>query len=118
MMRKPVVLFEPAVRDTEEIIDAYVRTNAQRAAQGFINAAEQAYEHIGSYPAAGSLRLAGVLDFPGLRFWPLRKFPHLVFYFIRTDRVEVWRVIHGRRAVRIDAGFIEMRRQLGLLSSS
>lgn len=49
VMRKPVVLIELAVRDTDEIVDAYVRTNAQRAAQGFINAVEQAYEHTGSY---------------------------------------------------------------------
>lgn len=113
-MRKPVVVLELAVRDTDEIVGAYVRTNAQRAAQGFIKAVDQAYEHIGSYPATGSLCLAGVLDIPDLRFWRLRKFPHLVFYFIRSDCVEVWRVVHGRRARRIDAGFIEMRRLLGL----
>ena len=113
-MRKPVVVLELAVRDTDEILGAYVRTNAHRAAQGFVKAVEQAYEHIGSHPATGSLRLAAGLDIPDLRFWRLRKFPHLVFYLIRSDRVDVWRVIHGRRAVRIDAGFIEMRRLLGL----
>lgn len=118
VIRKSVVPLELALRDTQEIVEAYVRSNAQRAAQGFVDAVEQAYEHIGTYPASGSLRLARELDLPGLHFWPLRKFPHLIFYFIRSDRVEVWRVIHGRRAVRIDAGFIEMRRHLGLLSPS
>jgi toxin ParE1/3/4 len=118
VMPKPVVLLELAARDTDEIIEAYVRTNAQRAAQGFSNAVKQACEHIGRYPDSGSLRLAEGLDIPDLRSWRLRKFPHLVFYFIRSDRVEVCRVIHGRRAVRIDAGFIEMRRQLGLSNSS
>lgn len=37
------------------------------------------------------------LNLPGLRAWPLRRFPHVVFYVDATDRVDVWRVLHGAR---------------------
>jgi len=33
----------------------------------------------------------------GLRFWPLKRYPHLVFYVERTDHVVVWRALHGQR---------------------
>jgi toxin ParE1/3/4 len=31
--------------------------------------------------------------------WPLRRFPHLVFYVVEADRIDVWRVLHGERDV-------------------
>lgn len=113
-MGKPIVRLELAVLDTDEIVDSYLRANAERAAQGFIKALGQAYEHIGAHPASGSLSLPQGLELPGMRCWRMRKFPYLIFYLIRSDRVDVWRVIHGRRAMRIDARFLEVRRLLGL----
>ena len=50
-------------------------------------------------PAAGSSRYARALDLPGLRSWPLKRYPYLVFYTEREDSVDVWRVLHGRRDV-------------------
>jgi toxin ParE1/3/4 len=102
------------VLDTDEIVNANVRTNAQRVAQGFIKALGQAYELIGAYPTSGSRSLPQGLELPGMRCWRMRQPPYLIFYLIRSDRVEVYRVIHGRRAMRIDARFLEVRRLLGL----
>jgi toxin ParE1/3/4 len=45
----------------------------------------------------GSPRYAQELGLPGLRSWPLRTYPHIVFYFEAPDAVEIWRVLHGRR---------------------
>ncbi|WP_310449038.1 type II toxin-antitoxin system RelE/ParE family toxin [Sulfuritalea sp.] len=72
---------------------------ADQAALSFIDALERAYTHIGRHPASGSPRYAHELNLPGLRFWPLTRFPHLVFYFEHTDHVEVWRVLHGQRDI-------------------
>ena len=47
---------------------------------GFINALGQAYAHISRHAATGSPRYAHELNLPGLRFWPLTHYPHLVFY--------------------------------------
>ena len=69
------------------------------AAAAFVDALEQAMSHISRHPASGSPRYAHELSIPGLRHWPLRKFPYLVFYMELSNRVEVWRVLHGPRDI-------------------
>ena len=39
------------------------------------------------------------LNLPGLRSWPVRRFPHIVFYVEATGRVDVWRALHGTRDI-------------------
>jgi toxin ParE1/3/4 len=73
--------------------------DAAHAALGFIDALERAYSHIGRHPATGSPRYAHELNLPGLRAWPLNRYPHLVFYVERPDHIDVWRVLHGQRDV-------------------
>jgi hypothetical protein len=46
---------------------------------GFIDALEQAYAHIGRYPAKGSPHYAQELNLPGLRCWPLKRYPPILF---------------------------------------
>ena len=41
---------------------------------------EKAFAHLSRQPASGSPRYAHKLDLPGLRSWPLTRFPYLVFY--------------------------------------
>jgi toxin ParE1/3/4 len=96
---KPVVPRERATRDIHEAIDYYLTENAPEAALSFIDALEDAYGHISRHPDAGSSRYAGELNLPGLRFWPLNKHPHLIFYLVRSDHVDVWRVLHGKRDI-------------------
>ncbi len=67
--------------------------------KAFIEALEHAYAHIGRYPATGSPRYSHELSIPDLRFWPLTRYPHLVFYIERSDHVDVWRVLHGHRDI-------------------
>ena len=99
MKPKPVIPRERADRDVNEAIDFYLSENAPEAAPGFIDALEQAYGHIGHHPETGSSRYAGELNLPGLRFWPLKKYPHLVFYLERSDHIDLWRVLHGQRDI-------------------
>ncbi len=99
MKSKPVIPRELANRDVDEALDHYLSDGAEQAALGFIEALEQAYTHIGRHPASGSPRYAHDLNLPGLRFWQLSRYPHLVFYIERTDRIDVWRVLHGQRDI-------------------
>ena len=99
MKSKPVIPRELANRDVDEAVDHYLSDGADQAALGFIEALEQAYAHIGRHPASGSPRYAHELNLPGLRFWPLTRYPHLVFYIERTDHIDVWRVLHGQRDI-------------------
>lgn len=99
MKAKPVIPRELANRDIDAAVDHYLSENAAQAAIGFIEALEQAFAHIGHNPATGSPRYAHELNLPGLRFWPLTHYPHLIFYIERDDRIDVWRVLHGQRDI-------------------
>ena len=99
MKSKPVIPREIANRDVDETIAHYLREDARPAALDFIEALEQAYLHIGRHPATGSPRYVHELDLPGLRYWPLRRYPHLLFYIERSDHIDVWRVLHGQRDI-------------------
>ena len=65
----------------------------------YVEALEAAVRHIGLNPATGSPRYATELGLPGLRFWPLKRFPTLVFYAEHQDHVDVWRVLHGQHDI-------------------
>jgi toxin ParE1/3/4 len=96
---KQVVPREQAKRDVDDVIAHYLSEDAEHAAMGFIDALEDAYAHIGRHPSTGSPRYAHELNLPGLRFWPLTRYPHLVFYVERHDHIDVWRVLHGQRDI-------------------
>jgi toxin ParE1/3/4 len=98
---KPIVPRELANHDINEIITYYLGESAEQAAYGFIDALEEAYAHIGRHPATGSPRYAHELNLPGLRFWPLTRYPHLVFYVERPDHIDVWRVLHGKQDIPV-----------------
>lgn len=99
MKSKPILPRERARRDVDEAIDYYLAERAPRLALGFIDALERAYSHIARHPAAGSSAYASDLNLPGVRFWPLKRYPHLVFYLERADHIDVWRVLHGKRDI-------------------
>ncbi len=99
MKAKTVIPREQALRDVDEAIAYYLGQQAEQAALGFIDAMEKAFAHIGRHPATGSPRYAHELNLPGLRFWPLTRYPHLVFYIEHTDHIDVWRVLHGQRDI-------------------
>lgn len=81
-----------------EAIDYYM-TVSSAAAEGFIHSLETAYSHIRRHPGTGSPRYAHELNIPGVRFWPCSRYPYLVFYLEHTERIEVWRVLHGERDI-------------------
>jgi toxin ParE1/3/4 len=99
MKAKPVVPREQAHWDVEEAVEHYLGEGGEAAALGFIDALAKAYAHIGRYPATGSSRYAHELNLPGLRAWPLGRYPYLVFYVARPDHIDVWRVLHGQRDI-------------------
>jgi toxin ParE1/3/4 len=99
MSAKPVVPRQQARRDAEDAIDHYAREAGLQVVLGFIDALEAAYTAIASRPAAGSPRYAHELNLPGLRYRALRRYPYLVFYVEREDRVDVWRLLHAKRDI-------------------
>lgn len=99
MKVKPVIPRALARQDVEAAVSYYLSEEAEQAALGFIDALEQAYTHIGRHPQTGSPRYSHELDLPGLRSWPLKRYPQIVFYIERDDHIDVWRVLHGMRDI-------------------
>ena len=99
MTAKPIVPRELANADVEEAIAYYLREASDEAALGFVDALETAYRHISRHPTSGSSRYAVELSLSGLRSWPLRRFPHLVFYVETKDCIDIWRVLHSARDI-------------------
>ena len=99
MRAKPVIPREQAKQDVEDALAYDMAQNAEAAALGFIDALERAYTYLGRHPATGSPRYAHELNLPGLRSWPLTRYPYLVFYVERADHVDVWRVLQGQRGI-------------------
>lgn len=99
MKIKPVIPREQTNRDVDEAVACYLSEAGEPAALGFIDALQKAYGHMARHPATGSPRYAYELDLPGLRAWPLRRYPYIVFYIERPDHIDVWRVLHGQRDI-------------------
>ena len=99
MSGKPVIPREQARRDVEEGIDYYLIEAGEKTALAFVDALERAYGHIARHPAAGSPYHAHELGIPGLRSWPLKRFPWLVFHVEHDDHVDVWRVLRAERDI-------------------
>lgn len=99
MKRKTVVPREQANRDVDEAVACYLNEACAAVVLGFIDALEKAYDHIARHPATGSPRYAHDLNLPGLRTWPLTRYPYLVFYVEHPDHIAVWRVLQAQRDI-------------------
>jgi toxin ParE1/3/4 len=99
MKARPVIPRALAQQDVDEAIGHCLGRQAESVALGFIDALEQACAHIARHPSTGSPRHAHELDLPGLRCWPLKRYPHLVFYVERDGHIDVWRVLHGTKDI-------------------
>ena len=99
MKAKRVIPREQAIRDVEDVIACDLNEAGEKVALAFVDALEAAYTHIGVHPATGSPRFAHELNLPGLRAWPLARYPQLVFYVEHPEHVHVWRVLHGQRDI-------------------
>jgi toxin ParE1/3/4 len=99
MRLKPVIPRILANRDIDDAVAYYLKEHAPEAALALADALEDAYALLSRHPAVGAPRYAVELDIPGLRSWPLSRFPYVIFYVEREDHIDVWRVLHGRRDV-------------------
>ena len=97
MTDKPIALRAAAALNIDRAVDHYLVEGGAALALRFVEALEEGYRHIRRFPASGSPRHAAELGITGLRFWPLTKFPNLLFYVERTDHVDVLEVLHAQR---------------------
>jgi len=96
--RLPLVRHARADLDIDEALDHYLGASVA-AAEGFVDALQRAFTHIQRGPASGSPRWADELNIAVLCSWRCASYPHLVFYPLLPDRIEVWRVLHFKRDI-------------------
>jgi toxin ParE1/3/4 len=93
---KPAIRSALAAADVEEAVELYFAESAPLALR-FVSALERAVRQIEAHPESGSPRYAHELNLPQLRFWPLHRFPHALFYIEHADHLDVIRCVHMRR---------------------
>jgi toxin ParE1/3/4 len=96
---KPLVSSNDAKGDVAQIIRYYTLEAGVDVADAFVAELEAANDKISASPVHGSPRYATMLNIPDLRHRKLRRFPYLVFYAERDDRIEVMRVLHAARDI-------------------
>jgi addiction module RelE/StbE family toxin len=86
-----IVWLEGAVDDLNEIVD-YIAARNPAASAKAAAALHDAAAHLDSHPQMGRRGRLG-----GTRELVVARFPFIIVYRTLRDRVEVLRVIHGRR---------------------
>lgn len=99
MTRKRIVLSARARRDLREATGWYRQEGGERLALRWVAAVKLALGHIGAHPNAGLPCYAIELQIEGMRCWPIKAFPYLIFYLERKHQNDVGRVLHGQRDV-------------------
>lgn len=99
MTRHPVRLRPAARGEVEEAAYWYLEQGGGPLASRFVENFHAVLEHISLHPASGSVHYGDLTGHAGLRFWPLKGFPYLVFYRDAGDHLDVWRVLHAERDI-------------------
>ena len=99
MTGKAVIRRAKANADIQDAVDYYLHEAGQQVALAFVDALEQTLLHISAHPASGSPRYASELALPGLRCFPIKDYPYLVFYIELDARIDVWRLLHEQRDI-------------------
>lgn len=99
MTHRRVIARTLASRDIDDALAYYLTEASEKAATGFLDKLEQAYTHLSRFPETGSSRYAYELNLPGLRGWPIDSYPHMIFYVLGSDYIDVWRVLHANRDI-------------------
>lgn len=99
MTPKLVVLRAAARRDVDDAVNHYLTDTGRTTALRFIDRVREALLDVSLSTESGSPRYGHELNLLGLRSWPVRSFPYLVFYMTAGGQVDVWRVLHRQHDI-------------------
>lgn len=88
-----------ARRDIRAAAIRYRQDGGPGVAERFVAAVEQAVAHLVHHPEAGSPAWQDRLQRSGLRAWPVKGFPYLIFYRLRGRQPDILRVLHTARDI-------------------
>jgi toxin ParE1/3/4 len=96
---KPVRVAQQAQADIDQAIALYLQDAGEATTLRFLDALEDAFALLAHNPGLGSPRYATELQLPGVRCWPLRPWPQLIFYVEQEQELVVFRMLHGARDI-------------------
>jgi toxin ParE1/3/4 len=88
-----------AQQDIANAFNHYLGAAGPATAIDFVHEIDACMQRIEHAPGAGSPRFATLLDVEGLRFAVVTRFPYLVFYFERSDYLDIVRVLHQHQDI-------------------
>ena len=101
MKGRHVVIRPGATHDLRELA-AHIELDSEGAAKRFEEAAAVVFAELLEMPELGASREWLSHRLPGLRMWPIPRFPnHLVFYRPTAAGIEIVRVLHAARDIDV-----------------
>ena len=94
-MSKPVIPRILAEEDLDKVCEHFLATAGTDTVVDFLLDFDKALAMISQFPDAGSPRYGYDAGLEGLRYWPMKRFPYLIFYMEKDHCIDVWRVMHG-----------------------
>ena len=88
-----------AIADVDAIVGRYLAEGSTALALRFADTLDHALRQIALDPGDRLAPLRQRTAPRQLRVWPLRRFPHLVFYVEEPGQIDVWRILHGSRDI-------------------
>ena len=95
---KRLVLQRRMMRDLTDA-RAYYRREAPHMVGEFARTVDAEFQHLRQHPGTGSPRYGFLLGMPGLRSWPVKRFPYVIFFLDQDDHLTVVRVLHQARDI-------------------
>ncbi len=90
----------PAEADLFHQIEWYAEQGLPNVAMRFSAAVRAGIEATLRKPLAGAPKKTSNLALSGLRTWPVKGFEeHRIYYLVFEDRLQIIRILHGRRDV-------------------
>ncbi len=99
MTQKLVVRRRRAEDDIDAAVAYYLDEAGAEIAADFVAQLEKIIKNISKQPALGSPRYGHELKLPGMRYRAMRRFPYMIFYVEKENRIEVVRVMHSSRDI-------------------
>ncbi len=90
---KRLVMQRRALRDLTDARAYYQRETPHMVAE-FASTIDAELLHLRQHPRTGSPRYGFLLRMPGLRSWPVKRFPYVILFLDQGDHIAVLRVLH------------------------
>lgn len=99
-MKKELRILPSADTDIDSGFYHYQEQGDLELAFRFVDKVQETCERLRKMPYIGSPRDFPSSRFRGLRQWPVKGFEdYLIFYRVTQDRIDIYRILHGRRDI-------------------